>query len=326
MTLTIQTSAIQYKDKVIQVLDQQRLPHDEVWVISTTPEEMVEIICSLKVRGAPLIGMAAILSLAQLAENGADMSEIRLAAQKLKQARPTAVNLAVYIDRVIHAAAQADDYRAEMIKAVQAIFDEDVQLCARVSEAGARLIQEGETLLTYCNTGSLATAGNGTALGVIKRAYELDKAIRVIACETRPVLQGGRLTTWELMKAQIPHTLICDNMVGHLMSLGKIDRVLVGADRIAANGDVANKIGTYSLAVLAQFHGIPFHVVAPYTTIDLHCPSGDCIVIEERPAQEVRGGWSPAETPVYNPAFDVTPARLVTSYILDSGVVKRVGP
>lgn len=331
MTLKLKSTAIRYENRMIYVLDQQKLPHEEVWVQSNTPQEMVEIIRSLKVRGAPLIGVAAVLALAQLAEKGASLHEIREAAEQLKNARPTAVNLAACVDRVIGAALNAQNYPSVLVEAVREIFDEDVQLCEKMGEAGAELIQPGENILTYCNTGSLATVGIGTALGVIKKAHQNNKGIHVFACETRPLLQGGRLTAWELELAQIPHTLICDNMAGHLMKSGEIDRVLVGADRIAANGDFANKIGTYSLAVLAYHHHIPFHVVAPYTTIDLSCPNGEHIVIEERAAHEVKGAsgsfghvrWSPENTTVYNPAFDVTPEELVTSFILDSGVLTR---
>ena len=206
-------------------------------------------------------------------------------------------------------------------------FHEDVALCAAIGNAGAALIEPHENILTYCNTGSLATAGIGTAIGVLKTAHLQGKKIHVYVCETRPLLQGGRLTAWELEKNQIPYTLLCDNMVATLMEQGKIDRVIVGADRIAANGDFANKIGTYALAVLAHHHQIPFHVAAPYTTIDSHCVNGECIQIEERSPAEVRGAegsfgkiqWSPKGAPVYNPAFDVTPATLVSSYILNTG-------
>lgn len=320
MTLKLHATAIRYDNKMIDVLDQHKLPHEEVWIKSHTPQDMVEIIRSLKVRGAPLIGLAAILSLAQLTENGASLNELIEAAELLKKARPTAVNLAACIDRVMA-------HPSRILESIKEIFDEDVKLCEAMAQAGAALIASGETILTYCNTGSLATAGIGTALGVIKIAHLQERQIHVFACETRPLLQGGRLTAWELKQAKIPHTLICDNMVGHLMSLGKINRVLVGADRIAANGDFANKIGTYSLAVMAHYHGIPFHVVAPYTTIDASCLNGQQIVIEERNGDEVRGvsgsfghvQWSPLTAPVYNPSFDVTPGELVTSYILDAG-------
>lgn len=319
--------SIHYDNGLLHVLNQQKLPAEEEWINVETPEQMVEIITSLKVRGAPLIGIAAILSLAQLAERGESDKTIENAAYLLRKSRPTAVNLANYIDRVLQVMKNSSDLHREILRTVAEIFHEDTALCEAMGQTGAALIQQGERILTYCNTGSLATAGIGTALGVIKTAHAQGKKIHVYACETRPLLQGGRLTAWELEQNGIPYTLICDNMAASLMKSGKIDRILVGADRIAANGDFANKIGTYSLSVLAHFHKIPFHVVAPYTTVDLLCPDGDSIKIEERSSSEVRGVsgsfgticWSPKNAPVFNPAFDVTPQSLVTSYILDKG-------
>lgn len=319
--------AIKYQQGELQVLNQQKLPSEEEWLKLNTPEEMSEVIISLKVRGAPMIGIAAALSLAQMAENGESKDEIIRAAHLLRKSRPTAVNLSIYIDHLLAVMDQNKDYRHALIQTVNDIYEEDILLCERMGDAGASLIKPQERILTICNTGSLATAGIGTALGVIKTAHAQGKHIHVYACETRPLLQGGRLTAWELEQSNIPYTLICDNMAATLMRQGKIDRVLVGADRIANNGDFANKIGTYMLAVLAHFHHIPFHVVAPYTTIDPNCPNGDTIRIEERAPDEVRGAsgsfgkviWSPANSPVYNPAFDVTPAPLVTTYILDGG-------
>lgn len=320
--------AIRYNQGALHILNQQKLPQEAEWIDVQTPEQMVEIITSLKVRGAPMIGIAAVFSLAQLAERGASLPELSQAAQLLKKSRPTAVNLAIYIERVLAAMQQTPDFRQAVIETAEAIYNEDTALCERMGAYGAALIQPGERILTICNTGSLATAGIGTAIGVIKTAHAQNKMIHVYACETRPLLQGGRLTAWEMEQSNIPYTLICDNMAATLMRQGRIDRILVGADRIAANGDFANKIGTYMLAVLAHYHNIPFHVVAPYTTIDPNCPNGDAIKIEERAADEVRGAlgkiiWSPKDAPVYNPAFDVTPANLVTSYILDTGVTQQ---
>lgn len=319
--------AIRYHEKELFVLNQQKLPQEEEWIDVKTPEQMVEIIKSLKVRGAPMIGIAAAFSLSQLAKQGAMREEIQKAALLLKNSRPTAVNLSHYIERILAAMEQNEDYRAAVIETALAIYQEDLDLCKRMGEAGSALIEPGENILTICNTGSLATAGIGTALGVIRTAHGQNKNIHVYACETRPLLQGARLTAWELEQSEIPYTLICDSMAATLMSQGKIDRVLVGADRIAANGDFANKIGTYALAVLAHYHKIPFHVVAPYTTIDPNCPTGNHITIEERSPDEVRGAkggfgqviWSPKNATVYNPAFDVTPAALVSSFILDTG-------
>ena len=310
--MRIDSLAIRYDVKRLYILNQQKLPQQEEWIEVHSPEQMAELILGLKVRGAPLIGIAAALTLAQMAENGASQEEIIRGAKILKEARPTAVNLAYCIERVL----AAKDLAAEAYE----IFIEDQNLCNSMAEIGAALIQPGERVMTYCNTGSLATAGSGTALGVIKEAHEQGKGIHVYVCETRPLFQGARLTAWELGRCGIPYTLICDNMAASLMKKGKVDRVLVGADRIAANGDFANKIGTYSLAIAAMHHAVPFHVVAPYTTIDRKCPCGDDILIEERMADEVRGSWSLKEAPVYNPAFDVTPAELATSYILDTGL------
>lgn len=324
--LVLDGFAIRYNQGDLSILNQQQLPHKAEWIDVTTPEQMVEIITSLKVRGAPMIGIAAVLSLAQLAERGESYTTIQSAAKLLKESRPTAVNLTIYIERILNAMNQSD-FRKAIIETANSIYEEDIALCEKMGKAGADLIASDENILTICNTGSLATAGIGTALGVIKTAHAQGKNIHVYACETRPLLQGGRLTAWELEQCGIPYTLICDSMAATLMHQGKINRILVGADRIAVNGDFANKIGTYSLAVLAQHHHIPFHVVAPYTTIDPTCQSGNCITIEQRAADEVRGIkgsfgnilWAPKNAPVYNPAFDVTPGDLVTSYILDTG-------
>lgn len=323
--------SISYENQRLLVLNQQKLPQEEEWIDVHSVEQMHEIITSLKVRGAPMIGIAAIFALAQMADQKASKESLISAAEYLRTSRPTAVNLSIYLDRVIKVIENSTEHHQAVLNEVSTIFYEDVALCEAMSEAGAALIAEGEHILTYCNTGSLATAGIGTALGVIKKAHLQGKKIHVYVCETRPLLQGGRLTVWELDKVGVPYTLICDNMAATLMGQGKVDRVLVGADRIATNGDFANKIGTYSLAVLAKYHQVPFHVVAPYTTIDPACHSGQEIVIEERAPKEVRGvsgafgavTWSLENAPVYNPAFDVTPADLVTSYILDCGNISQ---
>lgn len=321
--------AIRYHQGQLYILNQQKLPQQEEWIDAKTPEEMVEIITSLKVRGAPMIGIAAAFSLAREASLGASRESIERSAFLLKKSRPTAVNLSHYIERILAAMARTDDYQRAVIETAMTIYEEDATLCRDMGKAGAALIEPEETILTICNTGSLAAAGIGTALGVIRTAHAEGKKIHVYVCETRPLLQGARLTAWELEQSGISYTLICDSMAATLMRQGKIDRVLVGADRIAANGDFANKIGTYSLAVLAHHHHIPFHVVAPYTTVDPNCPHGDAIKIEERAPNEVRGAagafghviWSPKNSPVYNPAFDVTPGELVTSYILNIGSI-----
>ncbi|HJU84817.1 MAG TPA: S-methyl-5-thioribose-1-phosphate isomerase [Holophagaceae bacterium] len=306
----------------VEILDQTRLPHEEVWLDGSDPAAMVGHIQRLSVRGAPLIGVAAALSLAAFIRTGAEEARILEALEALRAARPTAVNLMWAMDRM-HAALALGDEAA--LAEAEAIAEEDVALCDAMAHRGAALIHKGEALLTHCNTGGLATAGIGTALGVIRRAFEQGKVAHVYVDETRPLLQGGRLTAWELQKLGIPCTLLTDSMAAILLRDGRVQRVLVGADRIAANGDFANKVGTYGLAVQARHHGVPFHPVAPYSTVDLACPTGAAIPIEDRAAAEVRGYrdtlWAP-DVPVFNPAFDVTPADLVTSLVLDRGVLE----
>lgn len=322
MSIILNSLALRYNDGQVWVLDQQALPLEEIWLECHSIDDMCAMIKALKVRGAPLIGIAAVLALMQYVKQGATVAQIKAAAATLVATRPTAVNLKNYIDTILE---QLTNDPSIVFTIGQELFLEDVQLCENMANHGLALIPPNATLMTYCNTGSLATAGMGTALGVIKHAYQHQKVKHVYPCETRPLLQGGRLTAWELAKADIPHTLICDNMAAMVMQQGKIDAILVGADRIAKNGDVANKIGTYSLAVLAKYHKIPFYVVAPNTTLDPHCPSGKDIEIELRSADEVKGAlgkitWAPLQSNVYNPAFDVTPAELITAYILDVGV------
>lgn len=309
------------------VLDQTLLPLKEEWILLSSVDDTINAIQQLKVRGAPLIGVVAALSLAQSALKGTSQEQLLREAQALYAARPTAVNLMNCMSRMQKAVKENKSPEA-IAQVAQTLFHEDVQLCENMSQHGANLIQTGDSILTHCNTGGLATAGIGTALGVLRKAHEQGKTIHVYVDETRPLLQGGRLTTWELKKLSIPYTLITDNMAGHLMSAGKIQKVIVGCDRIAANGDFANKIGTYSVAVLAQYHKIPFYVAGPYTTIDWECASGAQIPIEERKSKEVLGvegffgaiQWAAEGSAVYNPAFDVTPAQLVSRWILDFGV------
>ena len=291
---------------------------------------MIEAIKKLQVRGAPLIGVAAALSLAQSALSGATTTSLLDKAQKLYDSRPTAVNLMVCIDRMRTILKKDATVESILSLAVQ-IFNEDVDLCLKISKNGTELIQDGDQILTHCNTGGLATAGIGTALGIIKLAHESGKKIHVYVDETRPLLQGARLTAWELQKLGIPMTLITDNMAAHLMQKKKITKAFVGSDRIAQNGDFANKIGTYSVAVNCFYHHIPFYVAAPYTTIDFDCISGESIPIEQRSAAEVTGAtghfgsinWSPENCSVYNPSFDVTPAKLTTAWITDRGVYSQ---
>lgn len=311
---------LRYDGKTLWVLDQTRLPREEVWIDCSRGADMEMAIMELAVRGAPLIGVAAAACLAVMAEWGIPGMDFVGHSYSLGAARPTAVNLRWATTRMRNAWERGGAETA--VAEAQAIFDEDVALCDRMADHGAAILGEREAILTHCNTGGLATAGIGTALGVIRRGFDQGKVTHVFVDETRPLLQGARLTAWELKKLGIPCTLITDSMAAILMREGRVSRVLVGADRVAANGDFANKVGTYGLAVQAKHHGVPFHPVAPYSTVDLACASGADIPIEERDHQEVRRDWSP-EVPVYNPAFDVTPVELVTSLITDRGVVDR---
>jgi len=329
---------VEWKNGAVRLLDQSRLPGSVEFLDCHDYQTVAEAIRTLKVRGAPAIGVTAAMGVA-LGAQAVSAKEYLSFAQavlticdELAATRPTAVNLFWAIERMKRKlqsleAHSISSIQQALIKESQAILEEDISLCKAMGRHGAELIKDGQTVLTHCNAGSLATAGYGTALGVIRAAWEQGKKINVIADETRPVLQGSRLTAWELMQDQIPVTLITDNMAGSLMRQGKIHLCIVGADRIAANGDVANKIGTYSVAVLAKAHNIPFYVAAPYSTIDLKTPSGDEIPIEQRNPLEVttiHGSHqvAPKDVAVYNPAFDVTPAELITGIITERGVFK----
>lgn len=309
------------------ILDQQALPAGELWLDVTEPTQMIAAIQNLKVRGAPLIGVAAALSLAVYSLRHPEPAGLRSLALKLRGVRPTAVNLMWAMDRLLPLCTETEHLQAEAI----AIFEEDVTLCKRMGALGAELIADGDRILTHCNSGGLATAGIGTALGVIRTAWEQGKKIHVYVDETRPLLQGARLTSWELSRLGIPYTLISDNMAAMLMQQGAIHKVFLGADRVAVNGDFANKIGTYSVAVNAHFHQLPFYPVAPYSTVDLNCPDGRAIPIEQRSAEEVRGlvqagallSWAPVDAAVYNPAFDITPVGLVTALVTDQGIFSQ---
>ncbi len=310
----------------VLVLDQRRLPDIEEWLDATAPAALVEHIRRLSVRGAPLLGVSAALGIAAHAERGASRAQLEQACASLRAARPTAVNLAWAMNQM-RDVLDAGGGVGELVRRAEAIFDQDAEFCEQMANHGARLIAPGEGILTHCNTGGLVTAGIGTALGVIRRAHELGRNVHVFVDETRPLLQGARLTTWELGRLGIPHTLITDGMAASVLARGKVQRVLVGADRIARNGDFANKVGTYALAIVACHHGVPFHPVAPWSTVDLSCASGRDIPIEERAASEVRGysgmRWAPSDVAVFNPAFDVTPVALIESLVLDRGVFSR---
>ncbi|SLM64271.1 MULTISPECIES: S-methyl-5-thioribose-1-phosphate isomerase [Dickeya] len=325
---TVNTTSLRVVENQLWILDQQALPQETLWRPCPDVTTLVEHIRALRVRGAPLIGLSASLLLALLAEQGQSRPQLAKALETLRASRPTAVNLMNNLDRMKQALA-ADDVVNAMTQEALRLIEEDKALCERIADNGSTLVKPGSRLLTHCNTGGLATAGVGTAIGVILRAHQQGKVENVWVDETRPLLQGGRLTAWELGELGIPYQLICDSMAASLMAQGRVDAIWVGADRIAANGDVANKIGTYSLAVLAHYHGIAFYVAAPHTTHDPHCPNGNAIPIEQRDAREVTGvagsfgacQWAPHNAPVYNPAFDVTPAALISGWILDTGVV-----
>jgi len=320
----------------IRVIDQTRLPHEEVFLDLDNYLQVADAIKELRIRGAPDIGVAAAYGFALGAQKiEADskvefLAQLRPVSETLSSSRPTAVNLFWALERMNRVAQSGEDVskiKKDLLAEARKIEAENDEANRRLSELGAELIQDGFTILTHCNAGSLATAGYGTALGIIKMAREQGKRIEVYTTETRPLLQGARLTTWELLKEDIPVTLITDSMAGYFMNKGEIDCVIVGADRIAANGDVANKIGTYTLAVLAMENAISFYVAAPLSTIDLSLPTGEDIPIEERSPDEVthiQGIRIAAEgVRAANPAFDVTPHSYVTAIITEKGVIRE---
>jgi methylthioribose-1-phosphate isomerase len=320
-------------DGCVRVLDQTRLPAEVVCRDLRTVYEVIEAIRSLRVRGAPAIGVAGAFGLVlHAAHSGPD--GLPEAADRIAASRPTAVNLAWAVERMRRAwrswaELDTDEPLTDRLLAeARAIQDEDEARCAAIGRHGAALLADGDGVLTHCNTGALATAGIGTALGVILTAHEQGKRLHVFADETRPLLQGARLTAWELVQASVPTTLICDGMAAQVMKEGRVRLVIVGADRIAANGDCANKIGTYSVAVLAKYHGVPFYVAAPSSTFDLALADGGGIPIEQRQPREVTHGFGRPTAPdgvgVYNPAFDVTPAELISGIVTEKGIVRPV--
>jgi methylthioribose-1-phosphate isomerase len=330
---------IEWTDDAVVMIDQRKLPGEEVYVRCRTPLEVAKAIKTMVIRGAPAIGVAAAMGLALGIRSSKATGTQKLAAEfyrlcdLMANTRPTAVNLFWAIDRMkrafaagVEAGESVDQLKDRLTLEARRIHDEDVESCRRLGSHGADVIPEAARVLTHCNAGALATAGYGSALGVIRAAVEQGKHVRVLADETRPFLQGARLTAWELIRDGIETTVITDSMAGPLMRDGDIDVVVVGADRIAANGDTANKIGTYTVAVLAKEHGIPFYVAAPVSTIDLSTPDGSHIPIEERDQREVTHLKSLRLTPegalVRNPAFDVTPHRLIAGIITERGIFR----
>lgn len=304
-------------DREVIMLDQRRLPAEEEYLRLRTVEQVAEAIERLVVRGAPAIGIAAAYGVVLAAAEGADLPA---AIERLRRTRPTAVNLAWALERM----ARLPPDVASLAREARAIHREDVAACRAMGQKGSAYVPDGATILTHCNAGALATGGYGTALGVVRAARESGKRVRVVACETRPVLQGARLTAWELARDGFDVTLVTDSMVAQLMRAGGADVAVVGADRIARSGDVANKIGTYGLACLAAIHDVPLYVAAPWSTVDLACESGDAVVIERRDAREILClgdvRIAPAGVAADNPAFDVTPARLVRALFTERGV------
>ena len=340
---TLPVKPVEWVDGTLRILDQRQLPRAERYLSARTPEDVAEAIRVMAVRGAPLLGIAAAYGMALAAresnarDHGALIGDLERARQVLKGSRPTAANIGWAVDRVMAAAhrvtvdgtngrAEPDAIRDAIAAEAGCIALEDEASCEAIGRLGSELLPEQGNVLTHCNTGALATGGLGTAQGVIVSAHRAGKRIHVWVDETRPVLQGARLTAWELQRHKVPMTLVPDSAAGTLMAKGRVDAVVVGADRIAENGDVANKLGTYQLAVLAAHHGVPFYVAAPFSTIDLDTPNGEAMVIEERDPREVTDPLgmplAPEGTSAFNPAFDVTPANLITALVTDRGVIR----
>jgi len=327
--------SVEWRDGEVRMIDQRILPAEFRWVEYNDYHEVAQAIRTMVIRGAPAIGAAAGFGMAlaarqsQAQERDDLLADLHVAADVLRAARPTAVNLSWAVARLLRRAKSESDSAAipdAMLDEAQTLADEDVAINKQLGKHGATLVQDGDTILHHCNTGALATVDYGTALGVIRTAHEHGKQIHVLVDETRPRLQGARLTTWELQQLGVPFTLIADNAAGHFMRTGQVDLVLVGADRVAANGDIANKIGTYKLAVVAQANGIPFYPCVPTSTVDLSLPTGDDIPIEEREGHEITDVTykgkpiAPEDVNVANPAFDVTPHRYVSGIVTENGI------
>ena len=339
--MKVNNSSIQtmrWADGKFEMIDQRIFPNRFEYISYDSAQSVAEGIKTMVVRGAPAIGCAAAFGIALegLKMNKENIRDYRknfeIAFKILAESRPTAVNLFWALAKMQKVINENVNLRLEelsniLLQEAIAIMEEDININKKMGAFGADLLKDGDVVLTHCNAGALATAGHGTALGVIRSAVEQGKKISVIADETRPFLQGARLTSWELIQDNIPVTLITDNMSGYLMSKGEINAIIVGTDRVAANGDVANKIGTYMVAVLARRHNIPFYVACPISTIDLNCPNGEAIPIEERAKEEVTGyrdtQWAAKGVSVRNPSFDVTPAELVTAIITEKGIIHR---
>lgn len=324
MSKTIQP--LVWEGDSLKILDQRRLPAHERWITARGPEAVARAIETLAVRGAPVIGIAAAYGVALAAARNPDPRRIRAAIVRLARTRPTGFNLFFALRQMEEILDGGRDVPRRILKRALALHRDDARACRNMAAHGVKIMRPRERVLTYCNTGALATGGIGTALGIIKHGFRRGKVAEVFACETRPIGQGARLTTWECAAAGVPVTLICDNMAAALMQAGRVDRVLVGADRIARNGDASNKIGTLSLALLARAHKIPFHVVAPSSTFDRGLRFGAEIAIEQRAPDEIFAAL-PAVGRIpglrfWNPAFDVTPGRLITSFITEAGVLR----
>jgi methylthioribose-1-phosphate isomerase len=331
--IALRVETLRWKVDRLEMIDQRLLPNRFAYVVCHTAGEVANAIRVMVIRGAPAIGCAAAygVALAALSDTSAQQEAgIARAIELIAASRPTAVNLFWALERMrrvvaAESGASAPELVAQtLLQEAHTILAEDIAINRRLGAHGATLLKDGARILTHCNAGALATAGHGTALGIVRSARDAGKNISVIACETRPYLQGARLTAWEMVQENIPVTLIADSAAGHLMSQGEIDAVVVGTDCVAANGDVANKIGTYTHAVLARRHGIPFYVACPLSTLDLTVPDGSRIPIEQRAAEEVLGyrseRWAPEGVSVANPAFDVTPAELVTAIVTERGI------
>ncbi len=326
---------ISYRDGAVELIDQTRLPHDVVTLTIADYRELADAIRKMKIRGAPAIGIAAaygvVLGIQEVEDEAELDGRFEEIVETLRRTRPTAVNLFWALERMTgvfyaHRKADLPILKKELLEEAKGIHDEDIEANQRIGRYGAELLPDGATVLTHCNAGALATGGYGTALGVVRAAWEAGKLAKVVVDETRPRLQGARLTAWELKQDGIPFELITDSAAGSFMAKGEVDAVTVGADRIAANGDTANKVGTYSLAVLAHHHGIPFYIAAPVSTIDGSIADGARIPIEQRDHEEVtqiQGAQiAPTGIHVRNPAFDVTPADLITAIITEKGVLR----